>query len=162
MMRQEYIDQSLHYIPDCGDFSPQPSTAHFSWPVIQSHGTDIWDFAIFRSYLSSGLETLHADTAFSITTGNRVYSTPVHNAEIPGHAPNSRHVYGDAADIYVPDHANWTNLRNHAYYLSPRPCAEPWEWSPNHPHLHLDYRYNSAAFDRHTSCADDGLAIPAP
>jgi hypothetical protein len=113
-----------------------------------------------------------ADTvALSITTSNRVYTTPHHNYYVDtlqrdklGHrvklTPNSRHVYGDAADISVPDSANWGNLSNYAYKLGPtQPCREP--WSLSHTHLHLDLRTDPRAVLRSPSCPPE-YVIPEP
>ena len=67
-------------------------------------------------------------------------------------APNSRHVYGDAADINpnVGGKTEWQTLVNlastlHGYGI----CIEPYNWSPSH--LHLDTRRDSLAFNPTTS-----------
>lgn len=169
-MRQQYIDSTLAQTPGCSDFSWQSSSAHFSWSVVQSHALETaydpyFAYGIYRSTLSSGLETLYADTAFTLTTSNRIYSTPHHNYTLPTHAKNSRHVYGDAADIQSKfddpvssnDSLRWNGLRSHAKNLSPRPCAEPYAWSRTH--LHIDYRAASGALAGVTSCPST-LTIP--
>jgi len=169
-MRQQYIDSALTQTPSCSDFSWQSSSTHFSWSVVQSHALETaydpyFAYGIYRSTLSSGLETLYADTAFTLTTSNRIYSTPHHNYTLPTHATNSRHVYGDAADIQSKfdnpvssnDSLRWNGLRNHAKNLSPRPCAEPYAWSRTH--LHIDYRAASGALAGLTACPST-LTIP--
>jgi hypothetical protein len=180
-IRQQYVDSSLTAVPDCDDLLYRPAIANlFDWSVVQSHAVGSYydpyfSYAVLRPAIHLGLVNLRADTAFTITTANRIYSTPHHNNLVrcyqepqyitlrldrtgqvrcrPGVTDvrlNSRHVYGDAADIHVPNEAHWINLRNKAYALNPRPCREPYDWSPSH--LHLDWRAASGALAPFASC----------
>jgi hypothetical protein len=152
-------------------------TAALPWSVVQSHclgGT--WEppflFAIRRQSLKASVDTLLTDTiSLSITTRDRIYTTPHHNYYIDtlqrdtagrrrALTPNSRHVYGDAADISVPDGANWANLSNYTYKVTPaRPCRELWKMS--HTHLHLDFRTATGALYPVANCPAAFL-IPKP
>lgn len=44
------------------------------------------------------------------------YRCPKHNAEIPGSAPNSQHVLGNAADVLVPDYGHCNTAEQLAWY----------------------------------------------
>ena len=161
-IRNQYTTYGQAIRPPCNAFTFQPGTTNFPWPKVQSHESRHWDYAIFKTSLSSNLETLYAETTFTIDpVRNRIYSTPAKNSTIAGAAQNSQHVYGDAADIDVPDSANWQNLRNKAYFVSPRPCSEP--WTASHTHLHIDFRIAS---DRIYSVTGDACptsyTIPHP
>jgi hypothetical protein len=166
-LRQQYIDRGLEATPGCEELYYQPYFGFLTWTDIRSRGpyttTDPeLQYAIFQTTIQLQLETLHNDTAFSITQANRVYSTPAHNATILGYALNSRHVYGDAADIQVwnENFSSWERLRRKAYNLLIFvPCAEP--WSLSHTHLHLDWRKFSG-FNTKTICGRNGaFEIPA-
>jgi hypothetical protein len=175
-LREQYADSNLTVVPGCSAFLYQPYSASFSWSLVQSHspysnfaGYDpYFGYAIYWPALSTGLETLHIDTAFTISSPqNRIYSTPHHNnvlrcyhvdTDFSARTPcrlglNSRHVYGDAADIHTPDSTRWQRLRNIAYNhpLNPMPCAEPASIS-SYNHLHLDFRAASGALAQWTSC----------
>lgn len=177
-MRQQYADSALAAIPDCGYFDYQASSPHFGWAVVQSHSPSAhyspasydpsFSYAIYRPSLKAALETLYGDTTggISITASNRIYSTPHHNNILRCYSQasgavnvrispcsttlNSRHVYGDAADVQVPDSSNWVNLSKYAYQLDPRPCREP--GSLSHTHLHIDFRAASGALAHSDAC----------
>lgn len=156
VLREQYRTYSLAVVPGCEYFSYQPSTTHFGYDVIRSHDRD-YAYAILRNVLATGLETLYGYTPFSITTSNRVYSSPAHQAVIGPGAMNSRHVYGDAADIHSTA-STWQPLRDDASNLSPTPCAEPLSIS-TYNHVHLDYRVADGALNRSDDCPT-GWALP--
>jgi hypothetical protein len=151
ILRQEYVDYNATVNPPCSVFLYRPVGNNFSWSVIQSHGL-FYNYAIFQSVLENGLESLYSDTVFSITTGNRIYSSPSANYDIyyalnVTPALNSRHIYGDAADIQSSEQ-QWQGLRDRANIkLNPKPCAEPVGIS-GYGHLHLDYRAATGALNR--------------
>lgn len=138
-LRNEYIRPELRqYVPACEELHYRPTTFNFGWNLIQSHGT-YFDYAMFQNALASGLEELYADTAYTITTDNRIYSSPLHQDYVSPGAPDGRHIYGDAADIHTFSESNWNRTEGWVVSLSPTPCAEPIGISTIN-HYHIDYR----------------------
>jgi hypothetical protein len=159
-------------VPPCAQFDTMTVaiSPSFTWSVVQSHSTGgTFDppfvFAIFRQTLKTNLEALHTDTLFSLTESNRIYSTPHHNYVIDTLArdangirkkltPNSRHIYGDAADISIDNRslAEWNSLLAHAdtVFSGKLACVEPREWSATH--FHVDFRRASDADAKVVTC----------
>jgi hypothetical protein len=135
--------------------------------------------ALFRPALKNVLDALYALQTYQITSSNRIYSTPHHNYYVdtlrridsvipnttikvdslpgipyktrPKLAPNSRHVYGDAADINpnASGEVEWRNLLHAAQRLTGNGiCVEPYPW--DHSHFHLDTRRAPLAFNQTT------------
>ena len=67
---------------------------------------------------------------------NSGYRNPAHNASIPGAATQSRHMFGDAADI-ASNAGTWQALR--AAGKSCGACVEPLRVS-GPGHVHVDWR----------------------
>lgn len=167
-LRALYTQYQASYIPGCNEFLYQPSTPHFDWPLIRSHGAgESWNYALLRTTIHDGLEQLWAKNQIVITSNNRVYSTPKHQADIydaAGISPrpkNSRHIYGDAADIHsADDTVIWQAIRDTAYHaLNPRPCMEPWTISRLR-WVHIDYRTSPFAVLRFTNGCPTGWVNP--
>jgi hypothetical protein len=153
-LRKQYRSSpSINYtMPACGDFQHQPS-GFVGWSIIQSHG-DYHSHAIYRSYLDAALLELSTRATVVITTSNRVYSTPKHQLFLNPGSPNSRHIYGDAADIHS-DSNTWEALRTAAKNYSEVPCVEP-ETLSQSAHVHVDYRRHLSAIRRWTGPCPNG------
>lgn len=98
MLRQQYIDMSKNSVPDRDEFINSGGTEHF--PLSEGackcghHSYNIWK-------IIDHLENIRDALGHRMIV-NSGYRCPVHNASING-ATNSRHIYGDAADIQVED-----------------------------------------------------------
>ena len=134
VLREQYRNYSLDVVPDCGYFLYQPESQYFGYDVIRSHDRD-YTHAIFRTAIKDAIDWLKGQLDITITTLNRIYSSPAHQANKNASAMNSRHVYGDAADIHSTS-ATWQDLRNDAInVLSTDPCVglDPISWTPHLP-----------------------------
>lgn len=65
---------------------PEFACTHCHWPRV--HWALTTDLEVYRARLSPN--------GLSVVSG---YRCPIHNAQIPGAAPNSQHLYGLAADV---------------------------------------------------------------
>jgi hypothetical protein len=157
-------------LPDCSLFLHEPSgTGGWpGWASIRSHGTGaFWsNYALYRDYLKTGLDNLHANYPIIISEANRIYSTPAKQDYVDAHQnppvshPNGRHIYGDAADIHS-DSTSWDGIfAAAATYMSLNghpPCREP--RSATFPiHVHVDLRIASGAVRQYTD--NGGLCPP--
>jgi|GEM_PF-2033278 len=102
--RQEYIDMNKNRVPDRGDFvdaATYVDPGNFSFDEININQT--YSVALFR--IADRLQSVR--NAFGqVMRVNSGYRNPVRNAGIPGAHPESRHIYGRAADIGVRDFNN--------------------------------------------------------
>lgn len=99
--RQEYIDMNKATKPTRAQFvnaMTYQNPGHFSFNEINS-GSYSW--AIFS--IANNLENIRTDIGNMTMTVNSGYRNPIHNANIGG-KPESRHIYGLAADIAVIDY----------------------------------------------------------
>jgi len=137
-MREEYRAGQVAWTPECTDFTQSvPTVSHYSFDEWNS-GTYSW--AVLRDTVTGNLYCVVSN--YGSTPGfNSGYRNPAHNAAVGG-AQNSRHVYGDAADLDTPTSPNdalYDALRqlakNGACGVA---CVEPRGMSPSH--FHADYR----------------------
>ena len=136
---QQYPDHGVLFTPACSDLrqtitqDEQPAP-HFSFASLQSPDTS---WAILRGSLLGGLETIRYKYGIDLVI-NSGYRTPFHNCcqITPRGTPNSRHIYGDAADIAT-NSVNWHSIQS--YGKSAGACVEPAQKS-GLGHVHVDWR----------------------
>ena len=101
-LRQEYYSYSVDLSPSCADFSDSRHASYFTFSEINVTGgysiALVKDGLIASSASGHGLDKWREEygSARTITSGFR---SPAHNASVGGRA-QSRHMYGDAADLY--------------------------------------------------------------
>lgn len=139
LIRREYKDYSVNMMPECSQIEEWPGDRFTKSE--DTHGT----WGILRSVIFVRLAAIQEYAALGdmdITSG---YRCPHRNALIPGAAANSRHMYGDALDMYPPAqyytpkneyYFDW--IRNAAAQTSPYLLTE-WETYADR-HLHADWR----------------------
>jgi len=146
--RQEYIDMGKATTPTRGEFSSAGGSAHFSWAEL-NHSWNYYTNAkylwiVIRDVLYTGLEATRTYLGNLPMYINSGYRSPMRNAVIGG-AKNSRHIYGDAADVRVDDFNNdgnadyndWLMLYNAAGQAGAdyrEPYNETGTW------VHMDWR----------------------
>lgn len=134
---KEYHDKNVDWKPTCSDFTQSlPAWSSYSFEQWNS-GTYSW--AILKENLISNIECVITELG-STPSFNSGYRNPVHNESIGG-ATNSRHVYGDAADLDTPAAPNnslYDSLKVIAKSMCGVACVEPRSLSPGH--FHADYR----------------------
>ena len=83
-----------------------PTSEHFSAEELRCHGNGCCDGGVDKisPRLLELLEQLRSDTGGLPLEISCAYRCPIHNAEIPGSAKFSQHMYGTAADVICPDH----------------------------------------------------------
>jgi len=126
--RQEYIDMNKARVPERGEFSNSGGTEHFTFDELNS-GHYSW--GIITDALYTGLEATRTNYSHPMDVSSG-YRNPIHNAD-EGGVPESRHIYGLAADIYVRDlngngdieRSEWDVLADAAEAAGA--WVEPWE-----------------------------------
>jgi hypothetical protein len=109
--KDEYTTYSVNLTPACADFSNSRSAAHFTFSEL--NGGD-YSVALIKDQLiaassSDGLEKWRSNYGSPMTVTS-AYRNPAHNASVGG-AAQSRHMYGDAADIATgSDHNVWNSM----------------------------------------------------
>jgi hypothetical protein len=139
---QEYQTYQVGFIPVCTDFSSGGQTAHFSWSQLnQLPGSGHPPWGIVRARLWNGLEntrTQYNRGELHITSG---YRCPHGNALVAGSDPHSRHMWGDAVDMYSQNQtwnqSEWTLLRD-AAVAAGATNFEAYAVDPTH--LHVEWR----------------------
>ena len=129
----EYAQYGVAFTPTCADFTQTAHSAHFSFAELNS-GDYTW--AIIGGSLLNGLECVRTGNGNTPLIINSGYRNPAHNANIPGAAPQSRHMFGDAADI-ASNAGTWQALRNAGKNCGA--CVEPQNVSGT-GHVHVDWR----------------------
>jgi hypothetical protein len=128
----EYPQYGVSFTPTCADFTQTAHSTHFSFAELNS-GDYSW--AIIRNSLLTGLECVRTGNGNVALTINSGYRNPAHNAAVGGES-QSRHMFGDAADIASNDQT-WDPLHNAG--KSCGACVEP--RSATFPrHVHVDWR----------------------
>ena len=138
---EEYRAGQVAWTPTCGDFSTSGGTANFGWSELnRSPGSGHPPYGIVRSVLWSGLENTRSNYNRGGIVIDSGYRCPHGNALVGG-AYQSRHMWGDAADMHSQDHpwsqAEWTLLRN-AANAAGATYIEPYADDPSH--VHADWR----------------------
>jgi hypothetical protein len=135
-MITEYSTHNVNLSPICTTFENVASRfiaagdSHGSWGI--DRGLGVWlSFIQEHSGLSGNAR---------VTSG---YRCPHRNASIAGAASQSRHMYGDALDLYPPpdyptDLQHYTLYRNSALQSDPGYITE-WDTYADR-HLHVDWR----------------------
>jgi len=98
--RQEYIDMAKATVPmrvALRDAMSYPNPGSF--PFVEINDGD-FNVAVFS--IANHLQNIRNVLGQPMTV-NSGYRNPIHNAALPGSAPESRHIYGRAADIRVDD-----------------------------------------------------------
>ncbi len=137
--RQEYIDMNKATKPARSAFvnaQTYTNPGNFSFSEINS-GTFTW--AIFT--IAQHLQNIRAAIGNQSMPVNSGYRNPIHNAAIGG-APESRHIYGDAADIGLQDwngdgttdQDDWTLMYNAAHNEGAW-VEEPFSLTPTWVHM---------------------------
>ena len=98
--RQEYIDMGKNTVPHRGDFV---SAATYVDPgSFAFHEINSGDYSVAVFAIAQHLQNIRNQFGHPMAV-NSGYRNPVHNMNLPGSAPESRHIYGRAADIDVRD-----------------------------------------------------------
>jgi hypothetical protein len=99
-MRDEYVTHGIP-VPRRQSFTQSKGSAHFSFAELNSGD---YGWAIISDRLLAGLETMRTEVGDRILTITSGYRNPAHNATAGDTAVfNSRHQYGDAADVTPTD-----------------------------------------------------------
>ncbi len=143
-IKKEYKDHpEIGLTPDCADFTTSKGSANFSFGQLN---TGDYSVALIKDplisagpYSSYGLEAWRNAYGFPMIV-NSAYRNPIRNINVGG-AGDSRHLYGDAADIRTNnDHDVWTQLALAAQNAYP-------DWIEDHNGacawvcVHADWRY---------------------
>lgn len=141
----EYQSEGVGFRPFCSSFTQSvPTQSQYSFGSPRQSNTwsagDEFHWAILKDTVTGNLYCVLNDYG-STPTMVSGYRNPKHNTAIGG-ANNSRHVYGDAADIdtpAAPDDDAYNALRAIAKGGSCSiACVEPRDISQSH--FHVDYR----------------------
>ena len=132
---QEYVTYNVNLRPTCSDFTQSvPASSHYSFGQWNS-GTYSW--AILRDSVVANTFCVVSNYG-SVPNLNSGYRNPARNAQVSD-ATNSRHVYGDAADLSAPNQSQWNTLRNIGKNgVCSVACVEPRSLTPTW--YHGDYR----------------------
>ena len=131
-IRREYPTYNVGYLPRCEEFTQNANSQHFTFNEL--NGGD-YNWAVIRNVLLVGLEDTRTNNGNVPLTINSGYRNPARNNAVGG-AQNSRHMYGDAADI-ASNQNTWANLRAAAQTAGA--CSEPLALS-GYGHVHADWR----------------------
>jgi hypothetical protein len=98
---KEYVDKSVNLTPACADFTKSGRSEFFTFKELTVNEPHGW--ALLRQPLvvakekGYGLDKWRQEYGASRIT-NSVFRSPIKNGAVGG-APQSRHMYGDAADL---------------------------------------------------------------
>jgi hypothetical protein len=145
-IRKEYSDYAVNLDPECADFSDSRHATHFSFNELD---TGDYSVALIRDPLivgasSDGLESWRSNYGGAMVV-NSAFRNPERNENVGG-ATQSRHMYGDAADIATAgDHDVWNDLHAaaanaNADYIEP--VTGPCGWAC----VHGDWRAHSGGY----------------
>ncbi|MEW6104635.1 MAG: D-Ala-D-Ala carboxypeptidase family metallohydrolase, partial [bacterium] len=148
--RQEYIDMNKARRPARNEFVNGGGSPNFSFNELNSSINPTtgnrYSWAVLRPILYTGLEATRANYGYPMIV-NSGYRNPIRQLQVNPTAPESRHIYGDAADIAVVDINNngiiepdeWDELADaataaNADYIEPRQQTGAW--------VHMDWRFH--------------------
>ena len=129
---QEYRNFRVSFIPSCASFTRTKRSAHFSFAEL-NRGDFAW--AILTDRLLNGLENVRRRNGNRPLSLTSAYRNPSRNRRVGG-ASQSRHMYGDAADI-ASNRTTFPALARHG--KASGGCIEPVSLSGT-GHVHVDYR----------------------
>ena len=129
---QEYRNYGVSFIPSCASFTRTKRSAHFSFAELNT-GDFLW--AIITDRLLNGLENVRSRNGSRPLILTSAYRNPSRNRRVGG-APQSRHMFGDAADISS-NASTFDRLRSAG--KGSGACCEPKSLSGT-GHVHVDYR----------------------
>lgn len=139
----EYSTYGVNFTPACSDFSNGGGSAHFTWLELNggfSTGNPHNPWGIVKNILWIGLENTRANYGRGAIRVHSGYRCPHGNAAVNG-AAQSRHMWGDAADISSASQpwsqAEW-NLLQQAAVAAGATFIEPYAQDPTH--VHADWR----------------------
>jgi len=128
----EYTQYNVGLTPTCADFTQTAHSANFTFAELNG-GDHAW--AIIRGSLLNGLECVRSGNGNVALNINSGYRCPVRNAAVGG-ASQSRHMFGDAADI-ASNAGTWQALHDAGKNCGA--CVEPQSVSGS-GHVHVDWR----------------------
>ncbi|MEW5984441.1 MAG: D-Ala-D-Ala carboxypeptidase family metallohydrolase [Acidobacteriota bacterium] len=138
---REYGIHSVPTVPFCSDFTTSGGTTHFSWPDwTQDAGNHAGGWAIGKIW--GQLEQWYSSYdrgGFRVTSG---YRCPHRNFELPGAVQDSRHMSGEAIDVFSAEH-EWTPEEHTRMRDAARQAGSTWQsdWGAyNDHHLHAQWR----------------------
>ncbi len=143
MLRQQYIDMGKDSVPNRDEFINTGSSTHFQLSEgacrCGHHNYHLWS-------IMNRLDNVRENLGHPMTV-NSGYRCPLHNASASvGGVANSRHIYGDAADISVRDfngdglanQTDWRILRDAANSADTPSYIEP--YNQTRTWVHMDWR----------------------
>src|SRR5262245_43638977 len=141
----EYATYGVNYTPACSEFSNGGGSEHFTWLELNGGfglGNPHNPWGIVKNVLWLGLENTRANYGRGAITVQSGYRCPHGNANPQiGGATQSRHMWGDAADITSASQpwsqAEW-NLLQAAAVAAGATFIEPYSQDPSH--VHADWR----------------------
>jgi hypothetical protein len=98
-LRDEYASRSRP-VPRRDEFTQSRESAHFRFAELNDGD---YNWALITDRLLASLEAARTHVGSKTLNVTSGYRNPVRNDQLPGSAPNSRHQYGDAADITPSD-----------------------------------------------------------
>jgi hypothetical protein len=128
----EYPQYGVNFTPTCADFTQTAHSAHFSFAELN---TGDYSWAIIRDSLLTGLENTRTSYNNQPMIVNSAYRNPARNNSVGG-ASQSRHMFGDAADIAAGNCDTWNRLA--AAACGAGAWLEPVEQS-GLGHVHMDW-----------------------
>jgi len=160
----QYVSPGTPFVPACSNFTQTSGSVDF--PFDQLNTGDFPNWAILRNVLFAGLDTMQqacwdqlgpapapvCNFNFRITSG---YRNPSDNASTPNSGQNSRHMFGDAADIATSGQAQWNILRPIAKSNAVNACVEPYSVQKNYAHIHVEWPDMNSLTDTFT-CNSNG------
>ena len=163
----QYVSPKTPFVPACSTFTQTSGSVDF--PFDQLNTGDYPNWAILRSVLFAGLDTMQqacwnqigpapapvCNFTFTITSG---YRNPADNASTPHSGHNSRHMFGDAADIATfKNQTTWNVVRAIAKSNTVNGCVEPQNISTLN-HVHVEWP-DMASLTSSFTCNSNGKTV---
>ena len=142
------IHNSPLFGPTCTDFTDNTKLGGPYYYLNTLKGSDVYSWALIQYPLvepSGDNRGLNAWAAKILTMGystpgfNSGYRTPTYNSTLAGSAANSRHLFGDAADLESGTCAVWTDFDNAAVNAAAPTFVEA-QSDSTCGHVHADWR----------------------
>ncbi|MFN8062928.1 MAG: D-Ala-D-Ala carboxypeptidase family metallohydrolase [Vicinamibacterales bacterium] len=142
---REYGQYNVPWAPQCSEFTRSGGSAHFGWGEWSQDAGNHSYGPLALAKIWDQLENWRAEYNRGRMIMTSGYRCPHVNANTPGSAPDSRHQYGDAADVVSGDHP-WTqgefDLLNQAAIRAGSTFQEQWGIGSGRTtsHSHADWR----------------------